>query len=290
MNKTVVTGGLGFIGFHLCQHLLEEGVETIIIDDRSGAGGQEDYEEKIGYFGRNALFTDLEKKMEQVSPDTFDGNPDVIFHLAGPVTTDIAWQSLHQKVKVALCQLKAAVGTAKETGARLVVVSSTDVYGGEGRISETSGLDPETALGVVYIALETYLKKAGIPTIILRVPEVYGPGQPKSGSFHQLLDRTNKNDVKVKPASDVIFVGDVVKALMSAAASDRKFDIYNITSGKNGEWYKGKRIITGECMDNSGAKIFYSNEKAKEQLGFNPETAIETGIECQIDHFKRRNN
>jgi UDP-glucose 4-epimerase len=290
MKKAVVTGGLGFIGFHLCSRLLENGVETIAVDDKSAAE-KNNYEQKIDYFGRNALFTFIEEKIENVPKKTFGKDCHAVFHLAGDQPNETTWSRLHETVESTICRLKSAAEVAEKSGSTFIVASSTDVYGeAAGEISESSKTEPSSALGVVYMAIETFIKdrmkNSGASSVILRMPEVYGPWQPQSGSFHELIVSELKGETldreSTKPGNDVIYVDDVIEGLILAASFKDKFGLFNIASGKSDEWFKGKQMILGETTgenkrEDSGG-MFYSITKADKELGFIPKVPVETGI------------
>lgn len=109
MEKAVVTEALGIIGFHLCQRLLEEGVEVLAIDDLSD---KRDKEERLHYFGRNALFSFLDREKNNFSFDEVIKGSDVYFHL-----TDASPDCLTQELQGQIDDVVDKLFVAAETSA-----------------------------------------------------------------------------------------------------------------------------------------------------------------------------
>lgn len=276
LQKAVVTDALGFIGFHLCRRLLDEGIEVAAIDDLGTEKRQK--ENRMDYFGRNALFTFIDGKIGEVSlKEAFEGT-DVCFYLAGESFTAGRQRNLYKSISTLCRKVRALADAAGEQPPHVIYASSTDVYGRvSGKVDESAELSPTTPHGILSLTEEAILLDGGLPVTVLRLPEVYGPGQPSSGGFHQLLSGGSFGHEPV----DVLYIDDAIEAFLLAAAQPVS-GIFNVASGKPGEWHRGMEYILGEMgSDVRHDETWFSIEKAERTFGFTPKVAIKEGIDKQ---------
>jgi dTDP-glucose 4,6-dehydratase len=121
MTTTVVTGGAGFLGSHLCEHLLERGHRVICIDNLD-TGTLENIEH---IRDENFVFTnhDITEFVR------IDEPVDFIYHMASPASPiDYARLPLHT-LKVGSYGTHHMLGVAKFKRARILVASTSEVYG-----------------------------------------------------------------------------------------------------------------------------------------------------------------
>ena len=119
--KTIVTGGAGFLGSHLCDLLLENGHEVICIDNLVTGSAR-----NIEHI-KSDKFTYL--KHDATKPLYFGDRIDYIFHLASP-TSPIDYLDLPiQTLKVGALDTYNMLGLAKKQGARFLLASTSEVYG-----------------------------------------------------------------------------------------------------------------------------------------------------------------
>ena len=119
--KTIVTGGAGFVGSHLCDLLLDRGHEVICLDNliTSSARNIEHIE--------SDRFTYLEHDVTK--PLYFGDKIDYIFHLASPASPIDYFALPIQTLKVGALGTYNLLGLAKEHGARFLLASTSEVYG-----------------------------------------------------------------------------------------------------------------------------------------------------------------
>lgn len=122
MNKSIVTGGAGFIGSHLCDYLTEEGHEVICIDNLSTGNKR-----NIEHLAKNRKFKFLSKDITREIKVA--GRIDYIFHLASPASP-VDYQKMPVETLMAgSLGTKNILELAKEKKARYLLTSTSEVYG-----------------------------------------------------------------------------------------------------------------------------------------------------------------
>ncbi len=178
MIRSVVTGGAGFLGSHLCERLLAEGHEVVVLDNLDTGSLQNIEQIRDERFDfRNVDVTD------QVD---VEGRVDYVFHLASPASPiDYLRLPLHT-LKVGSYGTHHALGLAKFKRARLLLASTSEVYG-----DPSVHPQPETYWGNVnplgprgvYDEAKRYAealsmayhRQQGVDTCIARIFNTYGP-------------------------------------------------------------------------------------------------------------------
>jgi dTDP-glucose 4,6-dehydratase len=178
MKRSVVTGGSGFLGSHLCERLLAEGHEVVCLDNLDTGSLQNiEHIRDEAFDFRNVDVTD---DME------VGGRVDYVFHLASPASPiDYLRLPLHT-LKVGSYGTHHALGLAKFKRARFVLASTSEVYG-----DPTVHPQPETYWGNVnplgprgvYDEAKRYAealamayhRQQGVDTGIARIFNTYGP-------------------------------------------------------------------------------------------------------------------
>lgn len=176
--RILVTGGVGFIGGHLCRRLIKEGNEVTAVDDFSNA-----YIDNIQDFSEDAHFKIIKcdvsdiVQTEQIFKNT---QFDIIFHLASNTSVRLSQANatidIDKTLRTTLTILQL---TAKYGVKKLVVTSSSTVYGNQvGPFSECSLTKPISIYGASKLASEAYISafcsKYDIQTWIIRLCNVVG--------------------------------------------------------------------------------------------------------------------
>ena len=226
MARYLVTGGCGFIGSHLCDSLIADGHQVVVVDDLS-TGRRENLptgcELAVGDAADGAL-------VAAAAAGTAG-----VFHLAAIASVERsneAWRATHvanQTATVTVLEVARSIGRVP-----VVYASSAAVYGqGDGRtLDETAALDPLTAYGADKLGSELHARIAhrlhGVPTTGLRFFNVYGPRQdpksPYSGVIAIFAERLlQRRPVTVfgdgRQSRDFVYVGDVVRFLRAGMAT-----------------------------------------------------------------------
>jgi UDP-glucose 4-epimerase len=183
--SAVVTGGLGFIGSHLVDRLLVEGMDVLVIDDHRSSRLQADelwpYERRVQVIQMDcATLADL--------PMT----PEVVFHLASPVGPVGVLGKAGQITGEILDGCRTAARWAIKAGVPMIDVSTSEIYGGGNqglcaenlpRIVEAGAwarLEYQTAKLAAEVML---LNNERLDVRIIRPFNVAGPRQSPNGGF-----------------------------------------------------------------------------------------------------------
>src|ERR687895_246915 len=122
MSTCIVTGGAGFLGSHLCDHLLDAGHRVICIDNLDTGSLQ-----NIAHITNGADFVFINQDLTEYV--AVDGDVDFVYHLASPASPiDYARLPLHT-LKVGSYGTHHMLGLAKFKRARFLIASTSEVYG-----------------------------------------------------------------------------------------------------------------------------------------------------------------
>ena len=183
--RTVVTGGAGFIGSHLVELLLREGHVVAALDDLS-AGRLENLGDVIGHprlslhVGSVQATSFLERLIESA---------DVVYHLAGTVGVQKVMNGPLDSMENNLLGTAAVLKAAAAAGTKVVLASSSEIYGkrSDGPVREDDdsifGPTVKTRWGYAYCkALDEFLglaygRERGLPVVVVRYFNIVGPRQ-----------------------------------------------------------------------------------------------------------------
>jgi UDP-glucose 4-epimerase len=233
----VVTGGAGFIGYHLCLKLLENGANLTIYDNLST--------------GRIENVKDLPKPVKFVKGDVgnfeiLENNVrkvDVIFHLAAQVSVPYSMENPAEDFKTNAYGTLNILELARKKDARVVYASSAAVYGKPAKTPtpEDCPLKPVSFYGLSKLVGEKYcnmyIEKYCLEASIMRIANAYG--SRGHGVVADFLNKIRKNPKRLEiigsgfQSRDFVHVSDVVEALILAAtAKEAAGQTFNIGFGK----------------------------------------------------------
>jgi len=178
MPTSVVTGGAGFLGSHLCDRLLSEGHRVLCVDNLD-TGTLENIEHV-----RDPAFAFVQHDLiEHVDV----GEPvDYVFHLASPASPIDYLRLPLRTLKVGSYGTHNALGLAKAHRARFLLASTSEVYGdpkehpqGEGYWGHVNPIGPrgvyDEAKRYAEALTMAYHRQQGVDTHIARIFNTYGP-------------------------------------------------------------------------------------------------------------------
>ncbi len=180
MEKTLITGGAGFLGSHLCDLFIGLGHEVICMDNLVKRNNIENISHLMGH--ERFMFV----KYDVTEYLYVDGKLDNILHFASLASPKDYLDYPIQTLKVGSLGTHKALGLAKEKGARFLLASTSEVYGDpkEHPQSESypGNVDPVVPRGVYDEAKRfaeaitmAYHRTHGLQTRIARIFNTYGP-------------------------------------------------------------------------------------------------------------------
>jgi nucleoside-diphosphate-sugar epimerase len=302
--KALVTGGAGFIGSHIVEHLLKDGHEVIVLDDFS-TGHRSNLSD-------NEALAIVEGDIS--NPDTVKENMagiDWVFHKAAvasvPKTVNDPVGSSAVNYQGTLHLLEAARNNNVK---RFVFASSAALYGDEPTLPKIETMCPVTLspYAVDKLASEfacgMYTKLYGLETVCLRYFNVYGPRQdpssPYSGVISIFTDKLKNEETPTifgdgEQTRDFVFVSDVVEANMKAVTTETGTgQYYNIATGKKitlnqlletlCEIYNIEFNVNYENVRKGDIKESYAAvEKANSILKWSPSVELSQGLKLLCD-------
>ncbi len=179
MARILVTGGAGFIGSHLCERFIGEDHEVICVDNL--LTGDRD---NIAHLFASPRFSFLE---QDITTYLYVKGPlDAIMHFASPASPVDYLELPIQTLKVGSLGTHKALGLAKEKNARILVASTSEVYGDPlvhpQEESYWGNVNPVGPRGVYDEAKRfmeamtmAYMRTHGVETRIARIFNTYGP-------------------------------------------------------------------------------------------------------------------
>jgi UDP-glucose 4-epimerase len=218
--KSLVTGGLGFIGARMCQRLLDEGHEVIVLDIGLAGTRRRIEHPKIKY-----VFNDVCRYKE--TRWLYD-NVDYVFHMAAVSRVPACEENPTIAFNTNYVGTATVLQCALEAGVKHVVNSSTSaVYGNDGW-NDGWGADEYNTNPISHyghskyhaeLLCKHYNQQHELRTTSLRYFNVYGPGEDASGQYAQVVAIFMDNYRKDQPFKifgdgtqmrDFIHVDDVV--------------------------------------------------------------------------------
>ncbi|HHX66372.1 MAG TPA: NAD-dependent epimerase/dehydratase family protein [Chloroflexi bacterium] len=304
--RVLITGGAGFIGSTLANRLVEEGHHVRVLDDLS-AGDRERLDSRVMFM--NGDIRDIPKLWSALQ------GVDCVYHLAARVSVpeSVLYPVEYNNVNVGgTVSLLTAVRDAQVN--RLIFTSSGAVYGEQDvqPVTEDVVLRPGTPYAVSKSASEQYVsaigKLWGIETVILRIFNTYGPGQPLPPSHAPVVPRFLRQAVsggsvvffgRGQQTRDFIYIDDVVDALVRAGqVRDLVHPIYNIGSGQevsisqlvdaieDASGQSVHRLMNPE-KDAGVSRLVADISRARRDLGFEPQTSLAEGLGYMIRNDAR---
>ncbi|NLB60647.1 MAG: SDR family oxidoreductase [Lentisphaerae bacterium] len=305
---SVVTGGAGFLGSHLCDLLIEQDHQVICLDNLV-TGNLENLSQLQKHPAFRFIEQDVTRHIE------IEGPVHYVFHFASPASPIDYLKLPIQTLKVGSLGTHNALGLARAKQATFLLASTSEVYGDPlvhpQKESYWGNVNPIGPRGVYDEAKRfaeaitmAYHRIHGVDTKIARIFNTYGP-------------RMRPNDGRVVPAfiqqaltgapltvfgngrqtRSFCFVSDLMRGLAALAASE-KHDPVNIGNPQEMsviEFARKIMEITGSqsTLEYHSLPVDAPNARqpdislAKTLLNWQPEIALEEGLRLTIDYFKK---
>jgi len=304
--KVLVTGGSGFIGNHLCRRLLQEGHYVICLDNNftgSMSNIQDMMENPKFEFIRHDITVPLLIEVDQ------------IYHLACPASPKAYQYNAIKTIKTNILGTMNALGIAKRTKARILLTSTSEVYGDpqvSPQVEEYWGhVNPigirscyDEGKRVAETLMMEYYRNHETEIRIARIFNTYGPkmdkndGRVVSNFINQSLEG---KEITVygegKQTRSFCYVDDTVEGLIKLMNQDKTVGPINI-----GNPYEMTiKELAERCISliKTKSKIEYKElpsddpmqrrpdiTKAKKYLEWEPKIGLEDGLKRTIDYFQ----
>ena len=303
---TLITGGAGFLGSHLCDRLLAEGHRVIAMDNLITGN--------LDNIAHLRSRTDFEFINHNVTRHIdLPGPIDYIFHFASPASPIDYLELPIQTLKVGALGTHNALGLAKAKGARLLLASTSEVYGDplvhpqvETYWGNVNPIGPrgvyDEAKRFAEAIVMAYHRVHQVETRIVRIFNTYGPRmRPKDGRIVPAFccEALKNEPITVfgdgKQTRSFCYVSDLVDGifrLMMSTHSDpvnignpRELSVMDFAV-KIKELTGSKSPIVHKPLPVDDPKVRQPNiDKARKLLGWEPRMSLEDGLQRTIDYF-----
>jgi NAD dependent epimerase/dehydratase len=309
VTRVLVTGGEGFIGSHLVERLVRDGVEVRVLAYYNA-------------FGQRGWLDDVKGDIEILFGDVRDSDRvmqavegcDVVFHLAALIGIPYSYEAPESYVQTNVTGTYNVANACRRHGVgRMVHTSTSEVYGTAVRvpIDEMHPLQPQSPysaskIGGDMMAL-SFHHAFELPVTVVRPFNTYGPRQSTRAVIPTVLSQllAGANEIRLgstSPTRDFTFVTDTVAGFLAVAQCDRAIgDVVNIGSGHEisiGDLVNKLVAITASSatvvtdeqrLRPAGSEVerlLCDNTRAREWAGWSPEVSLDDGLQRTADWLR----
>jgi dTDP-glucose 4,6-dehydratase len=309
MERTLITGGAGFLGSHLCDYLIAKGHEVICIDNLS-TGNMENISHLLGHKRFSFIQYDVTNYLH------VDGPLNNILHFASPASPIDYLRMPIQTLKVGSLGTHKALGLAKAKGARFLLASTSECYGDPlvhpqaedywGNVNPVGprGVYDEAKRFAESMAM-AYHRYHGISTRIARIFNTYGP-RMRLGDGRALPTFMSQSlrgeDLTVfgdgTQTRSFCYVDDLIEGIYRLLSSD---EVYPVNLGNPDELTLLEMAHRVLEVTGSRSRIVYRElpqddpkvrrpdiGKAKQLLGWEPLVPLNEGLKKVLPYFKSK--
>jgi UDP-glucuronate 4-epimerase len=311
--RVLVTGCAGFIGSHLTESLLGDGIEVVGVDCLNDNYGRDQKLSNLTHAHHWDGFSFMPVDLTRGNLDVVVADVEVIFHLAAEPGVRASWGSRFETyVRNNLLATQMLLESVKSVGAcRFVYASSSSIYGEAETFptSETTAPRPYSPYGVTKLGAEqlchAYRSNYGVDAAALRYFSVYGPRQRPDMAFHQFCRAAlERRAIHVfgdgEQSRDFSYVEDVVRATRAAGEVDELYErVFNVGGGDIISVNEALGILSE--LAGRALEVVYTDrergdvrvtgadtERARRLLCFTPSVGIRAGLTAQYEWMRER--
>jgi dTDP-glucose 4,6-dehydratase len=299
--RVLVTGGAGFIGSHFVKRLLRGGDEAVVLDKLTYSGNRANLPADVEFHeGDIAASEDVARAAHGC---------DAIVNFAAETHVDRSILTADDFGRTEFRGTQVLLEHIRETGARLVQVSTDEVYGdleGGGSSQESDLLNPSSPYSAAKAAGEllipAYVRTFGVNASITRGSNTYGPHQYPEKFIPLFV--TNALDGEPLPlygdgrqVRDWLFVEDHCAGIELVLLQGAAGEIYNLGGGDERENIEvaerlleltgADRSLLRSVPDRPGHDRRYSVDSTKvHALGWKPQTSFEIGLRETVSWYR----
>lgn len=303
--KILVTGGTGFIGSNLCQKLIEKGHYVICLDNNF-TGSMDNIRALMNHpnfeFIRHDITESIYLEVDQV------------YHLACPASPKAYQYNPIKTIKTNILGTLHALGIAKRTGARILLTSTSEIYGDPKitpQVEEYWGnVNPigirscyDEGKRVAETLMMEYHRTHNVEIRIARIFNTYGPnmhpddGRVVSNFINQCL---NKEEITIygdgSQTRSFCYVDDMVNGLIKLMNNNlttgpinlgnpHEITISDLAHRINNYLGKPSEISYKDLPQDDPKRRQPDISKAKEFLNWEPQVSLDEGLEKTIRYF-----
>ncbi len=298
--KTIITGGCGFIGSHVCDLLVAQGHEVTVIDNLSTGR-----RENIAHLGNKVrlLEADLSRKgawQEEVRRSGW------VVHLAALADIVPSIQKPEEYFQSNVVGTFNVLQASHEGGVkRFVYAASGSGYGIPDKYPtpETAEIRPQYPYALTKRLGEEmvlhWCQVFKLPALSLRFSNVYGPRSRTSGVYGAMFGVFLAQKLAGKPFTivgdgeqkrDFTYISDVAEAVLAALTSQLSGQVYNVGSGhpvsvnQIADLLVGKKVFIPK-RPGEPDQTWVDISRIKKELGWSPRVSIEEGVSQLIKHI-----
>ncbi len=316
MERALITGITGFVGSHLAEYLIGNGIEVYgTVRWRSKTENIDHIKDKL-----NLIDCDI-RDSHAVEEAIRESEPDYVFHLAAQSFVPTSWRSPADTIEtnvIGTVHLLEAIRKARSEPLIQVAGSSEEygmVYPNEVPIRETNPLRPISPYGVSKVAEDKlcyqYSRSYGMKVVLTRAFNHTGPRRGDvfvTSNFSKQIaeiETGSKEPVmrvgNLTAKRDFSDVRDVVKAYWLSLKRGEPGEVYNICSGTSRTIQSVLDILLEKSTRNdirieqdparmrpSDVQILEGNcSKFSERTGWNPEIPFEKTVEDLLEYWRQ---
>ena len=240
--KIVVTGGAGFIGLHLVNHLLKEENQITILDNFSNS--DKNLTKILQHKNLKIIEGDI-RKIDDMNNCLKE--QDIVIHLAAKISVSQSILNPSETFEVNVDGTKNVLEACKKNNIKKIIIASSAAVYGEGmygmKLKENTKTDPVSPYGKSKLIMEqeiekNILKYNKLDCVILRFFNIFRVGQ--TSEYAGVITKFVKRILSDKPLEvfgdgmqtrDFVSIHDIVESI-NAAIKNGKNGTYNIASGK----------------------------------------------------------
>ena len=313
MQKILITGAAGFIGYHLSRSLLEDGNIVFGVDNLNNYYDTDLKEQRLKRLKsfRNFTFKKIDLIDEKKLNNFFlNFNPSIVIHLAAQAGVRYSIENPRAYLDSNLIGFHNIVEQCRRCKIeKLIYASSSSIYGLNEKIpfSVNDKTDyPVSLYGATKksneLVAHAYSHLYGLKTIGLRFFTVYGPwGRPDMAYFSFTKKIIEGRKIEVfnhgNMQRDFTYIDDIVDGIRNTIEKDFNFEIFNLGNSKSENLMTMIRIIEKELnikanivfKDMQAGDVFktYADiKKSSKMLEFKPKVSLQIGLKRTIDWYK----
>lgn len=235
MATVLITGGAGFIGSHITDKLICNGYKVVIVDDFSSGKMSNIVENtNIQIFNESILSENLDKIFEKTKPE-------YCIHLAAQTSVNYSiFKPFEDAQMNILASIQLLEMCKKHNVKKIITASSAAVYGMPQYlpINEKHPTEPISQYGLSKLTMEKYIKLSGVPYLIFRFSNAYGPRQSssKESGVIAIFDQAMKNNEEIKiygdgsQIRDFVYVEDIAQICVRAIKTNVSNEVINFST------------------------------------------------------------